>query len=257
VEIFLISVNMMREHVEPTARIHYIIKDGGLAPNVVPEHASVLLFYRDADRERVDKAIAWIKDMAEGAALATQTKALAVDYFGLHDLLPNTPLALRMQKHMEEVGVPQYTKEELAYATDLQKSAELEPKGMAEKLLPMPNEPKLGGFTDVGEVSYLVPTMGIAMPTVPLGVPLHTWMATSSNGTSIGVKGAVAAAKVLALTGMDILTDPELRKQMKADFDKRTEGFVYKAPIPDIIKEPIGLPDEMRHFGTVLQLKED
>jgi len=98
--------------------------------------------------------------------------------------------------------------------------------------------------------------MGVAMPTVPLGVPLHTWMATASNGTSIATKGAVAAAKVLALTGMDILTDPELRKQMKADFDKRTEGFVYKPPIANIIKEPIELPDNMRHFGTVLDLKE-
>jgi len=66
----------------------------------------------------------------------------------------------------------------------------------------------------------------------------------------------VAAVKVLALTGMDILTDPALRKQMKADFDKRTEGFVYKATIPVMIKEPIGLPDEMRHFGTLLELKE-
>jgi len=77
------------------------------------------------------------------------------------------------------------------------------------------------------------------------------------NGTSIGIKGAVAAAKVLVLTGMDILTDAELHRQMKEDFDKRTEGFEYKAPIPDMIKEPVGLPDEMRHFGTVLQLKQD
>ena len=83
VEIFLHSVNMMREHVEPTTRVHYIIKDGGKAVNVVPERATVMLTYRDADRERVNKGIAWIKDMAQGAALATQTEALAVDYFGL------------------------------------------------------------------------------------------------------------------------------------------------------------------------------
>ncbi len=81
-------------------------------------------------------------------------------------------------------------------------------------------------------------------------------MATSSHGTSIGTKGAVAAAKVLALTGMDILTDAELRKEMKADFDQRTEGFVYKSPINETIKEPVGLPGDMRHFGTLLELKE-
>jgi aminobenzoyl-glutamate utilization protein B len=256
VEIFLHSVNMMREHVEPTARIQYIIKNGGLVPNVVPDHCSVKLTCRDADRGRVEKSIAWIKDMAKGAALATQTKALAVDYYGMHDLLPNTPLAQRMQKHLEQVGLPEYTKEEMDYATQLQKAAGVKPTGMTKKVEPLPNEPRMGGATDVGDVSYLVPTMGLAMPAVPEGIPLHTWMATSSHGTSIGNKGAIAAAKVLALTGIDILTDEKLRKEMKADFDKRTEGFVYKSPINEMIKEPVGLPDDMRHFETLLELKE-
>lgn len=256
VEIFLHSVNMMREHVEPTARIQYIIKDGGVAPNVVPDHASVMLTYRDADRQRVDEAVAWIKDMAQGAAMATQTTALAVDYYGLHDLLPNAPLAKRMQKYLEQVGVPEYTKEELDYAMQLQKAAGVKPTGMTKKVQELPNEPKMGGASDVGDVSYLTPTMGLTMPSIPEGISLHTWMATSSNGTSIGTKAAVAAAKVLALTGMDILTDAELRKEMKADFGKRTEGFVYKSPINERIKEPVGLPDDMRHFGTLLELKE-
>ena len=254
-EILLHSVNMMREHVEPTARVHYIIKDGGKAVNVVPDHASVLLTYRDLDRERVNKGIAWIKDMAKGAALATQTEALAVDYFGLHDLLPNTPLADRMQKHFETVGLPEYSSEEQAFATQLQEAAGLKPTGMAKQIEPIPNEPTRGGFTDVGDVSYITPTMGITVPAWPQGVGAHTWMATASNGTSIGLKGAVTASKVLALTGIDLLTDVELRKQAKADFDKRTEGFTYKSPIPDIIKEPSGLPDEMRHYGTRSQLK--
>ena len=254
-EIFTHSVNMMREHVEPTARIQYIIKDGGQAVNVVPDHASVMLTYRDVDRERVNKGIAWIKDMAKGAALATQTEALAVDYFGLHDLLPNTPLAERMQKHFETVGLPEYTAEEQAFATKLQETAGLKLTGMATQIEPIPNEPTSGGFSDVGDVSYITPTMGLTVPTWPQEIAAHTWMATASNGTSIGFKGAVTASKVLALTGIDLLTDVELRKQAKADFDKRTEGFTYKSPIPDIIKEPSGLPDEMRHYGTRSQLK--
>jgi aminobenzoyl-glutamate utilization protein B len=255
VEIFLHSVNMMREHVEPTARIHYIIKDGGQAVNVVPDRAVVLLTYRDLDRERVNKGVAWIKDMAKGAGLATQTEVLAVDYFGMHDLLPNTPLADRMQKHFESVGLPEYTAEEQAFATQLQKAAGLEATGMAKQIEPIPNEPTRGGFTDVGDVSYITPTMGVVVPSFPQGIGLHTWMATASNGTSIGFKAAVTASKLLALTGIDLLTDAELLKQAKADFDKRTEGFTYKSPIPEMIKEPSGLPDDMRSHGTRSQLK--
>ncbi len=105
--------------------------------------------------------------MAKGAALATQTKALAVDYYGMHDLLPNTPLAQRMQKHLEQAGLLEYTKEELDYAIQLQKAAGVKPTGMTKKIQPLPNEPRMGGATDVGDVSYLVPTMGLAMPAVP------------------------------------------------------------------------------------------
>ncbi len=255
VEIFLHSVNMMREHVEPTARVHYIIKDGGTAVNVVPDRALVLLTYRDADRERVNKGIAWIKEMVKGAGLATQTEALAVDYFGLYDLLPNTPLADRMHKHFETVGLPEYTAEEQTFATKLQEAAGLKPTGMAKQIEPIPDEPRRGGFSDVGDVSYITPTMGITVPTFPQGIPLHTWMATASHGTSIGFRAAVTASKILALTGIDLLTDAELLKQAKADFDKRTEGFTYKSPIPDMIKEPSGLPDDMRSHGTRSQLK--
>jgi len=255
VEILLHSVNLMREHVEPTARIHYIIKAGGKAPNVVPDRAVVLLTYRDADRERVNQGIAWIKDMAKGAGLATQTEGLAVDYFGMHDTLPNTPFADRMQKHFKTVGLPKYTADEQTFAKKLQVAAGLKPTGMAKQIEPIPDEPRRGGFSDVGDVSYITPTMGITVPTFPQGIPLHTWMATASNGTSIGFKGAVTASKVLALTGIDLLTDAEFRKQVKADFDKRTEGFKYKSPISDIFKEPAGLPDDMRSHGTRAQLK--
>jgi aminobenzoyl-glutamate utilization protein B len=255
-EIFTHSVNMMREHVEPTARIQYVFKDGGGAVNVVPDHASIMLTYRDADRRRVTKAVEWIKDMAKGAALATQTEALAVDYFGMHDLLPNTPLAERMQEHFETVGLPEYTAEEKTFATDLQKAVGLEPTGMVAQIESLPNEPTSGGFSDVGDVSYITPTMGLTVPAWPQEVAAHTWMATASNGTSIGFKAAVTASKVLALTAIDLLTDAELRKQVKADFDKRTKGLTYESPIPDMIKEPSGLPDDMRSFGTRAQLEE-
>lgn len=254
-EIFTHSLNLMREHVEPTARIHYIFRDGGTAPNVVPDRAVVMMTYRDADRARVDAGVAWIKDMAAGAALATQTEVLAVDYFGLHDVLPNTPLAERMHKHYEAVGLPDYTEEELAFATELQEAAGLEPAGMTDRIDPIPDEPHRGGFSDIGDVSYITPTMGITVPTVPRGVGLHTWMATASNGTSIATKGAMIGAQVLALTGIDILTDAEFRAAARADLEARTEGYTYTSPIPDFIKEPSGLPDEMRQFDSRMELE--
>lgn len=256
VEIFLHSINLMREHVEPTARVHYVIKKGGEAPNIVPDFASVILTYRDADRKRVEKGAAWIKEMAQGAAMATQTKVLSVDYFGIHDLLPNTPLAVRMQKHLELVGLPQYTNQEWEFATKLQEAAGLEQTGMMKEILPMPNEPNLGGLTDVGDVSYNAPTMGVGIQAAPLQVGLHTWMATASHGTSIGIKAAVTAAKVLTLTGMDILTEPEFRKEIRADFEKHKGNYIYKSPVPEIIKEPAGLPAEMRQHQSIFELKE-
>jgi aminobenzoyl-glutamate utilization protein B len=174
VEIFLHSVNMMREHVRPTARIHYIIKEGGVAPNMVPEKASVMLTYRDESRPLVEDGVAWLKEMAEGAALATQTEALAVDYYGMYDLLPNTPMAERMQHHLEKVGLPQYTEKEIAFAKSLQKEVGVKPTGMTNKIMPLPNEPTVGGSTDVGDVSWITPTMGLLMPAAPEGIGVHT-----------------------------------------------------------------------------------
>jgi aminobenzoyl-glutamate utilization protein B len=255
VEQFLHGLNLMREHVRPTARIHYVIKKGGEAPNIVPKEASVVLTFRDESRAYVEEGVAWIKQIAKGAAMATQTKVIAVDYYGMYDLLPNTPLAERMQEHLQLVGLPEYTEEEMTFASELQKSAGLEQTGMTKEIKPIPQEPTTGGSTDVGDVSWQVPTMGVLMPTVPEGIAMHSWMATASHGTSIGVKGAVSAAKVLALTGIDLLVDPDLLEAAKSDFEKRTEGFEYKSPIDSMILEPVGLPDEMRSHGSVLDLK--
>ena len=128
---------------------------------------------------------------------------------------------------------------------------------MTKEIKPLPaDEPILGGSSDVGDVSWLIPTMGLLMPSSPEGIGVHTWMATASHGSSIGMKSAVSTAKVLALTGIDVLLDSAFMQEVKNDFDKRTEGFEYKSPINVIIKEPIGLPDEMRSHGSVLDLKE-
>lgn len=255
-ELFLSGVNYMREHVKPTARIHYVIRNGGQSPNIVPDEATVQLTFREENRADVEAGVAWLEEIAEGAALMTQTKSYFMPYFGMYDLLPNTPLADRMQKYLELVGAPEFTDEEQKFATDLQESAEVEPTGMTDCVLPLLNEPTAGGSTDVGDISWIVPTMGLSISSIPQNIGLHTWMATASHGTSIGKKAAVTTSKVLALVGWDILTDPEFRKQTKEDFMKRTEGFEYKSPLPDFIKEPVTLPDVDRKHGSSSEFKE-
>lgn len=244
------GINLMREHMEPTARTHYIFEAGGQAPNIVPDYARMWLMLRDQDRARVVKTTEWVKGIAEGAALATQTKAAVNVYLGLHDLLPNTPLAERMQKHLEHVGAPRWTEEEQAFARECQKQMGIAEKGLLPVVLPLLQETKMGGSSDVGDVSWITPTMGIGMITMPAEVSLHTWPVTACAGMSIGQKGALAAAHILALTAVDIVTDEELRTAAKADFAKRTQGFTYVSPLPPEQKSPIGLPDWLNNDGA-------
>jgi aminobenzoyl-glutamate utilization protein B len=243
-ELCVHGINLMREHVEPTARIHYVIEKGGEAPNVVPDYTRIRLYVRDIDRAHVEASSAWIKQIAEGAALATQTRVQALVYFGLYDLLPNRPLAERMQAHLERIGVPGYTEEEQAFARELQRNFGVEPLGMAVEAEPLPvGEPAFGFSTDVGDVSWCTPTMGCGMPTVPLEVGMHTWAATACHGTSIGQKGAVYAARVLAATGIDILTDADLRQAARADFERRTSGQPYRSPLSPEMERPQEIPE--------------
>ena len=238
------GINLMREHVEPTARIHYIFEQGGEAPNVVPDYARIKLYVRDIDRAHVEASTHWIKQIVEGAALATQTRGVALVYSGLYDLLPNRPLAERMQVHLERIGIPAFTEEEQAFARELQQSFGVEPNGMATATTPLPeDEPAFGFSTDVGDVSWCTPTMGCGMPTVPLEVGLHTWAATACHGTSIGLKGAISAARVLVSTGVDILTDSALRQAARVDFDRRTQSKPYISPLGPEMERPLEIPE--------------
>jgi len=185
-----------------------------------------------------------VKQIAEGAALATQTSAKVLVYTGLYDLLPNSPLAARMQAHLEHIGVPAYSEEELAFARELQENFGVEPKGMTAETQPLGDEgASMGASTDVGDVSWNVPTMGCGMPTMPLGVAVHTWAATACHGMSIGLKGALQAARVLAWTGADIMTDAELRRAARADFERRVSGQPYVSPLSPEMKHPLGLAE--------------
>ncbi len=237
-ELFTHAVNMMREHVEPTARIHYIYESAGQAANIVPDYTRVSVSVRDVDRPRVEKSTRWIEQIAEGAALATQTRSRVNLLFGMYDLLPNGPLAGRMQAHLEHVGVPEWTDEEQGFAKECQENFDVEPQGMATEVLPLSEEPVIGGSTDVADVSWNTPTMDCTIPTWPQEVSAHTWPVVACGGTSIGLKGALHATKELAMTGAEIMTDGELREAARTDFERRTQGRAYTSPLPPERKRP-------------------
>src|SRR5947209_3950960 len=243
-ELFAHGLNLMREHVEPTARLHYIYESGGMAPNVVPDYARICLYVRDRDRAHVEASTAWVKQIAEGAALATQTRTKVLVYTGLYDLLPNSPLAARMQVHLERIGIPAYTPEEQAFAREIQQNFGVEPRVMTSETQPLADGNfSMGASTVVGDVSWNVPTMGCGMPTMPLGVAVHTWAATACHGMSIGLKGALQAARVLAWSGLDIMTDADLRQAARADFERRVSRQPYVSPLSPEMKHPLGLAD--------------
>jgi aminobenzoyl-glutamate utilization protein B len=244
------GLNLMREHLEPTARVQYVFEAGGEAPNVVPDCARMFLVLRDLDRARVVATTDWARQIAEGAARATQTTAEVLVYLGMHDLLPNTPLAERMQRHLEQVRAPEWDEDEQAFARECQRELGAAEAGLAPGVLPLPAEPAVGGASDVAEASWITPTMGIGMPTFPLGVSLHTWAVTACGGMSIGVKGALAATDVLARMALDLLADDQLRVEARADFEHRRGDYRYVSPLSPDQRHPIDLPDWLVTDGS-------
>lgn len=236
-ELFGHAVNQMREHVLPTARLHYIFEAAGVAPNVVPDFAQVWMMIRDTDRPKVSAMTEWVRQIADGAAMATQTQAEFDLFFGVWDLLPNDALISGIHRHMMAEGLD-WTEEEQAFARACQAEMGLPEKGMATTVLPILAEITAGGSTDVGDISWVVPTGLFGWPTLPLGVSLHTWPVTACGGMSIGDKASFATARILAGAGHDLITQPDLLAAAKADFLKRKGGTIYSSALaPDKVPE--------------------
>jgi aminobenzoyl-glutamate utilization protein B len=232
-ELFTHGVNLMREHVKPTVRMHYAIVDGGDVPNVVPDHARVWIWARDFERKGVDEVLARLRQVAEGAALmAGVTHTLAVQA-GDYEILVNEAGARLLDANLRWLGPIAYTPEEQAFAKALQAAAGVEPRGMESEIGALLGQEKEGGSTDVGDVSWNVPTLHVSVATAPRGVPWHAWPVVAAGGTSIGHKGMLAAAKTLAATLVDLLDDPAARAAVRAEFEEKTRGFVYKPLVPD------------------------
>jgi aminobenzoyl-glutamate utilization protein B len=240
-ELFGIGVQMMREHILPTARIHYIYENAGVAPNVVPDLAQVWITIRDIDRAKVTAMTDWMRQIADGAAMATQTRAEFDLFFGMHDLLPNEPLARHLYAHILATPI-EWTEEEQAFARTCQRAFKAPEAGMSVKPLPFLSNISAGGSTDIGDISHQTPAGVFGWPTLPLGIGLHTWPVTACAGMSIGDKASLATARILAGVGFDLMTDAALRQAAKADFQNRRGSSPFVSPLPPSRKTPRELP---------------
>jgi len=229
-------VNMMREHIPQDARIHYVITEGGKAPNVVPNFAEVYYYARHTRRDVVIDIFDRIVKAAEGAALGTGT---TMDYEmigGTHELLPNLTLQKVMYDQLVSVGGVKYSAEEKAFADKIAKSLG-QNKADAEKAAGVQAYKEVGtprGSTDVGDVSFAVPTVGMSAATWVPGTPAHSWQAVATGGTSIGNKGMMVAAKTLALTAEKLFNDPSIIAKAKEEFkERRGADFKYTPLLGD------------------------
>jgi len=235
VESFNLMINMMREHVPQDSRIHYVITEGGTAPNVVPDFAEVFYYVRHPDPDGVDAIWKRLEDAARGAALGTGTKVDWEVIHGNNPLLVNEPLAKMMDEKLNQVGGITYTSEEQKFADGIYASFDKPKLELGSQSEIQPYEVTLGyGSTDVGDVSYATPTVGLRTATWVPGTSAHSWQSSAASGMSIGFKGTQAAAKTLTLAAIELYTNPELRKEAKAEFDKaRGPDYVYKSLLGD------------------------
>lgn len=238
VEAMNYMVNLMREHVPQQSRIHYVITDGGDAPNIVPEQAEVYYYVRHPDAERVKELFERVVAAAEGAAQGTGTRMEYEVMHGNYPVLPNDVLARLVHDNLQELDGISYDAEERAFAEEIRRTLEgdLPPLESVGEVQPFVFRQNMGS-TDVGDVSWNVPTAGFGTATWVPGTPAHSWQAVAAGGTSIGHKGMLLAARVLALTAVDLYGNPELLAAARDEFEgRRGADFDYQALLGD--REP-------------------
>jgi aminobenzoyl-glutamate utilization protein B len=190
----------------------------------------------------VDGYYAWINDIAKGAAMATRTEVSVHLITGVHEYNLNRPLQEAMQANLEAVGAPEFAEEEQAFARKLQEYLKTPASGMVDTINALADKPQppSGGSTDVAEVSWITPTVGVSVTTAPAHIPWHSWATSAYHGTSGSVHGARVAARVMALTAMDLFHDADLRARARSAFLEKTRGEPYRSPIPADQRPPIG-----------------
>jgi aminobenzoyl-glutamate utilization protein B len=235
VEIFTHAINLMREHVEPTVRMHYVVTDGGDVPNVVPDYARVWCWVRDSKHTSVDQLVERARAIAKGAALASGTESTFSVQAGSYEMLVNMAGAKLLHDNLVWLGPLEFSEEEQAFAREIQRETGVEPKGLSGEIQPLDLQPGPpdGGSTDVADVSWNVPTLHLGVTTAAYEAPWHAWPVVATGGMSIGHKGMVYAAKALAATMVDLYEDPQQRAAIREEFEEKTRGFEFKYYIPD------------------------
>jgi len=237
VEAMNAMVNMLREHVPQESRIHYVITAGGAAPNVVPDFAEVYYYVRNPDPGQVMSIFDRVVKAAEGAAMGTETRMDFEVIHGLYALLPNEVLARQMYDNLQHIGGVSYSESERRFAETIQDSfaGTVPPVSSALSIREfLVEERGSGGSTDVGDVSWVVPTAGLRTATWVPGTSAHSWQAIAAGGMSIGNKGMMVAAKTLALTAIDLFEDPGIVQRAKDERAGRVgSSFVYESLVGD------------------------
>jgi len=257
VELMNVGVNYMREHVIQDARIHYVIERGGDQPNIVPSYARSWYYVRAPEREQVEEIYNWILDIAKGAALMTQTQHKVEFITGCYNMIQNKTLAMVCLKVMKDIGAPKFSKEDYEFAKKIHETIPPEQKRNSLKRMKIPDWEKLmdvildeevrdpwdegevsHGSTDVGDVSWQTPTLSFGTTCFVLGSPGHSWQNVAASGVGIGHKGCIYAAKVIAATAIEIMSNSKLIEEAWKEFKEKTKGKKYKSPIPPEVREP-------------------
>ena len=268
VELMNVGCNYLREHMLPDSRIHYVITKGGQAPNIVPDEAEVWYYVRGATIKDVKALYLRVLNVAEGAALMTETKVNVTLLGGSTNLLPNETLEELLYEKMTEIGAPQFTENDLKFAQQIRKTFPENYFDNALAVLPQDGRPffeqlrdkefcdaispifgrgiTLGGSTDVGDVSYVTPLAEFGTSCVAVGTPGHSWQAVAQNGMSIGHKGMIYAAKILGLATLELMQKPELVEKARKEFEEKIKRTPFESPLPDDAKPPIGYYDKLR-----------
>ncbi|MGI8784110.1 MAG: amidohydrolase [Acidobacteriota bacterium] len=228
------GLNMLREHVRPSVRIHYVIAKAGDVPNVVPEYARLWCWVRDSKRTGVEQILERAREIARGAAMVAGVESTLTVQGGDYEMLVNMAGARLLHENMKALGDIQFTPEEQEFARAIQRATGVEASGLATALKPLeePRPDPEGGSTDVGDISWIVPTLHFSATTAPQKAPWHAWPVVACGGMSIGHKGMIYAAKTLATTAIDLFQDSAKREAIQAEFREKTRGQVYKPYIP-------------------------
>lgn len=230
-----LMVNMMREHVPQETRIHYVITQGGFAPNVIPDFAEVFYYVRNPESDNVKEIFERVVAAAEGAAQGTGTTVEYEVIHGIYSLVPNDALGRVMDANLRRVGGFEYDSDEQRFAEALRASLpdDAPPLNSTAEVQPYEEKPA-GGSTDVGDVSAVVPTVGLSTATWVPGTAAHSWQAVASGGTSIGNKGMLVAAKTMAMTAVDLFTQPQVLAEAMAEYTERMGAdFMYESLVGD------------------------